>query len=303
MTIALIAAGLVLAGYLAWAARTWADAVATARMGQAQARRVGFDLDPVVADSVVPRLANRLLVGAVGGVTGGATITLWLAGAGLTGGPAWFFVWCGVGVLLGRSVVLAGLALIEAWRAAPEPGPRVARASRPLLADYVAAPERGLAVVMSVLPALLLAGRWATSGSTATPHATAANTVAVPLLVLLAGGLLARQITTRPQPAASPRALAWNDALRARTLRDVVAAVALVGVSYSLLLTGVLSIVPFTTPPVSPVVTTSIAVVLLTCGILASRSALTPSPGAQFKRRLWAHDPAPGGAPHADADA
>lgn len=94
MNIALIAAGSVLLGYLAWAARTGSGTAAAARVGWAQARRVGFALDPVVAGPIVSRLANRVLVGAVGGVVGGAGISIWLVSAGLNGGEVAGLVRC-----------------------------------------------------------------------------------------------------------------------------------------------------------------------------------------------------------------
>lgn len=186
---------------------------------------------------------------------------------------------------------LAGLALNEARRAVAEPGPRVARMSSPRWGDYVAASERGLAVVMGVLPVVLVAGWWAGPGSGAGTgfRATVAIFAVVPLVALIAGVLLARRITSRPQPAASPRALAWDDALRARTLRDVISAISLVGVSYCLLTTIVMGVIPLTTLPPTPVVTNAIAAIFLACGIVAAVCAITPSPGAQFKRRLWNH--------------
>lgn len=98
--------------------------------------------------------------------------------------------------------------------------------------------------------------------------------LAAALVVLVAGVLLARRITSRPQPAASSRALAWDDALRARTLRDVISAVTLVGVSYSLLTTSVMGAIPLT----APAATTVAAAVFTVCGVVGASCALTPSP-------------------------
>lgn len=293
MDIALVVIGSALLGYAAWAVLTWADPARSRRASRARARRLGFGLDPDVAGTVVPRLAERAFVGAAGGVLGGAGMTAWLAGAGLSGGPGWLLVWSAVGVLVGRSVALAGLALVQARRAVAAPGPRVARAGCPTPGDYVAAPERGLAVVLSGLPIVLVAGWWASTAAEVEPGVAAL--AAVPLVVLLGGLALARRITAGPQPAASPQALAWDDALRARTLRDVVSAVTLVGVSYCLLTTSVLGAVPFTTSPVAPPVTVVLAGIFLGCGVVPLVCALTPSPGSHFRRRLWADDPSSGG--------
>lgn len=290
MNIAMIAVGFVLLGYLAWAARTWAGAAAATRLGQAQARRVGIALDPAVAGPVVSRLADRVLVGAVGGVLGGVGIAVWLLDAGRDAGVGWSLVWCAVGVLLGRSVFLAGLALIEARRAVAGPGPRVARMNRPRMGDYVTTGERGLAVAMGVLPIVLVVVWSAGPGSGAEVGFPAAIFAVVPVVGLVAGVLLARRITSRPQPATSPRALAWDDALRARTLRDVNSAVTLLGVSYCLLTTSVMGVIPLPTLPPSAALTHAVAAIFLGCGVVAAGCALTPSPGSRFKRRLWAHD-------------
>lgn len=232
----------------------------------------GLPVDAEVVEHVGPRFVRGAVVGLLGMLVGGIGIGTVMAVRGMTGDDSLMLaVWVLAAALIGRAVGVAVLGLVSA--AVPVAGPRVARSRVVGIRDLISDGEIALAVVATVLPLLaLIAGP--SDGSVAWPALLTVGTLVV-------AAVAATRIVRRPQPAGSARHLAWDDALRARTLRDVVAGVTLVGSSY-----GLLSVSVFAVLPPGPVATGTawLFVVLAVLGFVVS---ILPGPGSRFRRRLW----------------
>jgi hypothetical protein len=190
------------------------------------ARSVDLGLDPAVADVVVARLVRRERAGALGGLVVGLPVAWWASrtlgpDAAATGALLVF-----VGLFAGRAIGCALVSWVESARQGPA-GARVARASTPVHGDYVARLERwgswGMAAVAVVLGlGLLVLDRVGVVELDAVPVALVVLSVVAPPLAVILDELGARWLLSRPQVARSQVELAWDDALRARTLRDMV---------------------------------------------------------------------------------
>lgn len=160
----------------------------------------------------------------------------------------------------------------------------MARAVRTGVRDYVPVGELGVAFGVAVLPTLLLVVWGGISGVGG--MAAGAWPVLVPLVVLALAALAGRRVVTRPQPAHTEVELAWDDALRARALRDLVAGVGVVGASYGLLSVAVIGVVPSSPVPVP--VATALSAVFAVVGAFCVVVTVVPGPTTRFRRRLWA---------------
>lgn len=273
-----------------------ARALATARPAwllDRFARRVDLPLDGAESAGVAPRLVRRERAGAAGGLVGvWAVVGGLLVSADEVRGPYGPFL-VALGYFAGHALAQGAVAWRESARRSPDQRPRIARAYAPGQTDYVPRHERYGAWVVSAL----------TAGGAAVALVLAPADVPRPLLVaglvlppafVLAHELLARRLLDRPQVAADLTELAWDDVLRARTLRDMVTVPLYVGF---VLLIAIPSLVGDALEggwPANPAVgvVSGLVIVLLLGGLVMAAVSTGLQPHRHVRRRLWPH-PAP----------
>lgn len=250
------------------------------------ARKVDLDLPLAMVDMVGRRLALREYVGGATGLLAGVVAILLLRGdkIWLFAVPTYF---------LGHAVGHGIVAWYEATRPVP-PGARLARATTPTHADYVAGHERVGAWVLAAVSALIAVGLVAADRTGVLelrplPWALVVVAVVVPPLAIAADELAAARLLRRRQAAATLVELAWDDAMRARTLRDM-ATVPLVASAYAplLLLTGIANQLEGGWPANAAIGVANGLLLLLLVGLLGM-AILSAALGPQrhFRRRLW----------------
>jgi len=244
------------------------------------ARSVGLDLPASLRAAVTERVALRHRGGAIGMIVGIATsvfvLSIYPSSDQSFAAP---FVLVG-GAFAGLAI---GVAITSARAAAPlDPtAVKYARTSAVSLSDYVAPLERtGARIVVGLAVAV----------------AIASVIVGVPLggilvtLTALAAGALAffevagRRIVDRSQPAGSPAELAWDDAVRASVLRDIVTAPITLGayavvVSAAALVERLLQGNDFANG--------AIVLAAVIAAVTLATVAITSRPQRYFLRRLW----------------
>jgi hypothetical protein len=198
-----------------------------------QARQVNLALTPEVRPLVIERIVARErahLVGTIAGIVVGfvlilvlpTTVRRHLATDLLFFPPPLLFAV--FGLILGVTVAPVATAAMSLRR---RNGTRIARAITPSIDDYVprseiwpaAAAAACVAVTLSVGVALVGSHGSTDRGPLLLSHGAMFGYVA--LAALLIGKLLSRRILQTGQVAASGQELAWDDALRASTLRDL----------------------------------------------------------------------------------
>ena len=253
------------------------------------ARKVDLDLPPAMVDTVGRRLALREYVGGATGLLAGVVAILLLRGDEIA-------IWLVVAFLtyfLGHAVGHGIVAWYEATRPVP-PGARLARATTPTHADYVAGHERVGAWVLAAVSALIAVGLVAADRTGVLelrplPWALVVVAVVVPPLAIAADELAAARLLRRRQAAATLVELAWDDAMRARTLRDM-ATVPMAASAYAplLLLTGIANQLEGGWPANAAIGVANGLLLLLLVGLLGM-AVLSAALGPQrhFRRRLW----------------
>ena len=194
-----------------------------------------------------------------------------------------------------------GTALASVLQPARQPDRlRVARSRSVGLADYIGGLERNGARILATLGVLggiatLLLGwfdvvRFALEPASGARIALCAFTA----LALVAFEVLGRRVVGRPAPAGSPRELAWDDALRAATVRDLAGAPTVLGLFASAAVA--LDIILMVAAPGSAnqTLVTVIAVGAATAflaGTIIAIVAIVPKPQQHYLRTLWAGVP------------
>lgn len=246
---------------------------------------VGLALDPDVQPIVERAIAVRLRATGIG-----ASVGLVIGAANLLGGP-----FAGFGQWLSFGTVLFGLGLgsaVGAYLARPRPasaGVRVARARDVRLQDYVTPLELtgarvvvGVTVVTATIVAALIAGRPSETTSFAS-LVIFTTLAAVSLIVFEVAG---RAIVAQPSPADNPTRLAWEDALRADTLRNLVTAPLTFGcAAVALTAVGAFGALPLT--PLSIVLGVVVPMLLIAAAITIAVIATIGRPQQHFLRMLW----------------
>lgn len=285
-----------------WVALAAVLVVVRTRTGRAQllhgtARRSELRLPPGErAEVVARRLGHRTTAGALG-------MSLALLGPALLlpGDLVVGRLELGVPLLLGAgflgaAVGTAAHTLLLARRPATA-GPRVARPRDVSLADYVSPLERWSTVVaVSLAPVLaavaLLVPR--VPGASEPDLGLVLTAAVLPPLALAAALVVCRLVLALPQPATSSLELAWDDALRSQSLRDVLTVPLYAGLMGTVLLAAhtAMSLPDRLASLAVPVVVLGAMLLLglLLVVTLASR------PWRHARRRLWP-DSTP--APHA----
>lgn len=263
----------------------------------AHARRVDLRLDPELEYLVAARLSRRERAGTL---TALAAILLVAAGWWANGAAESSFLvaWLVVGYFLGHALGVAAVGWWESSRPVPPDAPRIARTADVTLDDYVAPIERrglwaaaAVGVGVAVLPLLLRGAGPFDLGPT--PPGVILAAAGVPLLAVGLVELACRAILGRRQVAATPLALAWDDAVRALALRDVVTVGLIVALLSPFALLGHVSDTLEGGWPANPAVglVMGLAGVLLMVAVVTALIATLQQPQRWFRRRLWP-DPA-----------
>ena len=190
--------------------------------------------------------------------------------------PPTFLVIIAIGVV-SRPLALAALMAWDVFARRHRGGPRVARLSRPGLADYVTPyttwTARVLAAVALPAAALLVwLGQDARLNHPTASRSELVAAIAGGILGLAAVELIARAVVTLPQPAASPIELTWDDALRGVQLDQLYTALTLLCLVIGTFLLTVLE-------------GGGIAWWGLLAGLILFN--LGGEPAARYRRRLW----------------
>ena len=279
------------------------------RSAHAFARRVDLALDPTVEAAVTARLVRTGRVGLLSGV-GAGIVTAWTldATAGVLESP-YAILAVLAGFFAGNAVGSGALGWWEARRPVPADAPRIARAETPTHADYVAGHERWGAWGAAAVSALLAAGL-AMIDSTGfielgdLPVGLMLGAVLVPAAAAGVEELVARRLIDRRQVAATPLELAWDDALRAHTLRDMITVPLVAGIWAPFLVLSVISDGLEGGWPANQgvgLVSGLVLILLLAAGGMGVVS-IALRPARHFRSRLWPSAPVPGGTGGAGAD-
>jgi hypothetical protein len=283
--------------------RWWAQPAKAASSAHSFARKVDLGLADHTAEVVTARMVRRERAAIVTGGLGalGAAALAALTTEEAAGGFRLLAVVLGlfVGHAVGHGVV--------AWRESVSraaDGPRLARATVPTHGDYVARHERVGAWVVAGLAflggaaLLLLGGSEVLDGAFRgiVPTGFAVAVMGVPALTVVLDELLARRLLDRPQVAATTLELAWDDALRSRTLRDMITVPLTTGYFGLTALLGVVGDRVEGGWPDDPAVgiMAGAFIVLLLGGAVMAVVSLVLGPERHVRRRLW---PTPPGAP------
>src|SRR5690606_28175077 len=126
------------------------------------------------------------------------------------------------------------------------------------------------------------------------PWGLVVTTAALPWVAIAVDEVLARRLLDRRQVASSSLELAWDDAMRARTLRDMVTVPLMLGLYLPLILTGVVSDAVEGRWPNDPMVAVAAAIFLGVLGgaALMGGVSMALAPQRHFRVRLWPRTPA-----------
>lgn len=261
--------------------------------------QTGTSVGLAVPDQLEPALRRRF-TGRMTASLAGALIGLGAAVASLQSGlvpsaestnVAEFWIVFG-GFFTGASVAAAIYAL-AAKPARPE-GERFARSGAVDLRDYLAPIDRlgARAAVGLGVATLIIASIVSAAGLTNSNAAISVGglIVAAGVVALALSELASRRILDRPQPAGSPAELAWDDALRAQSLREIITAPLCLG-SWGAL--AVLFTLIEATDSIGPGggVTFWISVIglflVLAALFVAAAVSIATKPQQHYLRRLW----------------
>lgn len=258
------------------------------------ARSVDLSLPPALAPAIGRRLAVRELAAMGTGLLLGWGSVAVLAGTTGPDGHGLVLAAAFLTFFLGHAIGNGATAWWEATRPVLPAGPRVARAAVLAQGDYVAPIERlGARAMVSVSVVVVLGVLigsdvgWFTIDPLHPIWIGAA--LIVPPALLVMHELVAARLTRRPQPAGSALDLAWDDAMRARTLRDMVTVPIATAAYVPLALLSLVSERIGGAPPRSfgfDLVTGAFLVLLLAL-LVTAVVAIALRPHRHFREQLW----------------
>lgn len=260
------------------------------------ARRMNLALTPEVEPRVIGRVAAYERATLIGGVIG--SVVGLAVGRALPPAPdsgTWTPLAVLVGLGVGAMVATVTTATVGTLHHAP--GRRVARISAPTMNDYVPPLERWFAPTALACAGLALLGAAIalSTGVVQSPDLSAADVFSSPGAVFgylgaagfLTARLLGHRILGAGQPAADQHELAWDDALRAATLRGLLTLPGALS-TLSVLTTFLRLGAHVTNPPEFVGVIGGAALMLFICGVvmLATVDAFS-RPSQHYWRQLW----------------
>lgn len=259
-----------------------------------EGRRVDLAVPPELEEALGARLGRRAQVGALGGLAVALVATAVFAAIGFTDGDQTPLLVVVLGYFFGHALGYGGVGWYESSRPVPAAGARVARASEPTVDDYVAPIERrglwvsaGVALVVCLLPVAFDGTGDLDLGPV--PWGLVAGGAAALVGVVGLVELASRAVLRQRQVATSQLELAWDDAVRARTLRDVVTAGLITSIYVPFGMLGFLGDRLEGGWPANPAVGVVTGVGGLLMGMLAVAVvwSLATQPHRWFRKRLW----------------
>jgi hypothetical protein len=265
------------------------------RVAHRVARKVDLALDEPAGSVVVRRLARReLIASAVATLAAVVTLVVLSPVAASGDSEQYDLLWLVGAVLVGRAVGAFGAAVYETWGSEPRSTVRIARASSPVHGDYVAPIERIGAWVAAAFSVLVSVGLGVLDATGAVdlgdpPKALFVLAAVAPVVAVVLDEVVARRVLSRPQRAETALDLAWDDAMRARTLRDLVTVPLTVGALAPIVLAGVVGQGLDGGWPENPAVglVSGIVPVMLLVVIAAGAVSIAQRPERYFRQRLW----------------
>lgn len=264
------------------------------------ARRANLDLQGESQARVRARLLSHDRAAFAGGLLGlaGAVVAV----STMTGSASSSSAPAVIGLILGGMVVGVSVAAVRQVASLPSGGPRAARLSRPTIGDYVPGYERwgarlavGLAVLSIVaLPICAAAGVFVDADVTGVIVSSAGMSVLIAVVSLVVAELLGQRFAGMRQEAASPAELAWQDALRAIALREIVTAPLMLGLVSTLLVLTRSSGLTVHGPlgDLLAILGGVVVIVVLAMLVLVPVSMTAERPMRHYQRRLWSKVPA-----------
>jgi hypothetical protein len=252
-------------------------------------RSVGLQVPAGLETSIRSRLARRALFGSIGALVA-TVVILGVILLGVLPYDRQSTIWLVLGGLFaGAGAGSALAALTERATAAPDSA-RFARSGAVDLGDYLAPVELvGVRVVVGASVAVLLGS--IVVGVTRVEAWSATLVVASVVVALAVASLVVfevagRRIIDRGRPAGSPAELAWDDAMRATSLRELLTAPLCLG------LWGTLIIVfevleAFSVGPESSMIGAVVGLLLVVGAIVFAIVATASKPQQHYLRRLW----------------
>ena len=263
------------------------------------ARTVGLALPAGPLDSLEANFASRSRASAFGALVGAVlVVTALVTGFIPTQDPPTLGGAAEIWLLIGGWYVGMGVgAAVRALSArTPAPvGERYARPGAVDMRDYLAPIDLvgGRIAVAAGVVVLTLATVVAVTGLGVAPTSVIFSIGGIVVLLSVASlvvfEIAARRILDRAQPAASPEALAWDDAIRAMTVREIVTAPLSLGIWGSLAI-GILLMDSFREGNAWPagLIAVTALVVIIAAGILgAATYSIATRPQQHYLRRLW----------------
>ena len=265
------------------------------RAAHVYARKIDLALDDRTEPAVAARLALRERVGAVGALLGCWIVAGWLyVGTEALERSSYAPMLVVLGFFGGHAAGYGVVAWYESTRPVSSGAPRIARASTPTHGDYVARRERYGAWVMAGASVLLglvvvvadLRGRVELD---ALPWSLVTLAIVGPPVAVVVYELLAGRLLRQRQVARTQLELAWDDALRARTLRDMVTVSLVVGCYAPAPLIGAVGDQLEGGWPANPAVGVVAALLpLLFVGLVVMATiSYALNPARHFRRQLW----------------
>ncbi|MGV8880833.1 MAG: hypothetical protein ACOH19_01655 [Rhodoglobus sp.] len=251
-------------------------------------RSVGLAVPESLKTQLAARNATRARSASVGVLIGTAVIILAILLGIVPTSPApesTGDLWMLVGGSIAGLAIGAAVAALRTKPVVPE-GERFARSGAVTLEDYLAPVDlvgARVAAVLSVIVSVIAGVLLATGAIVMTPALIVAGlVVALGLAGLVMFEIVGRRILDHALPVGSPAELAWNDALRARSMRDVVTVPLCLGMWGSL---AVLLAIAYTEP--FTIVASVAAVVVFASLLAAAFVSIASRPQQHFLRRLW----------------
>jgi len=247
---------------------------------------VGLQVPASLTDQLAARNADRTRAASVGALLGTAVVIVAiLAGIVPTSDDSAGDLWMLLGGTVTGLAIGATIAALSTKPVVPE-GERYARSGAVGLDDYLAPVDLAGSRIASAVSAAILVLAAVLLATGLIPVTPALIVGAIVIVVGLAGlvmfEIVARRILDRALPVGSPAELAWNDALRARSMRDSASVPLCLGTWGSL---AVLLAIGATS---SLTVVAGIAAVLVFIAILAAAAvSIATRPQQHFLRRLW----------------
>lgn len=275
---------------IALQARTASIAASVERL----ARRVNLALDDGVRAEVEAFQRRRVLASGVGATAGVATAFA-LAPADSSVRGAMLVL----GAFGGVAVGVAAAALVHARRSTANAGPVTGRLLPVAIDDLVPVGERygmRIALVVAAVVSLAASGALAALGDLDSVDRGASTGVAlflgIGVVSAAAWEVVARRIATSRPIAGGTQALAWSDALRSQTLRDMIALPLMAALYAPITMLAELAL--SAPPPFDAAIGGALGLLalatLLGVGVLAivqSAPGSTRNPAQHYQRRLW----------------